>query len=553
MLPSGSASKRKLRLVIRIRLEIHESCFPLRDKTVFTEMATAPVEEGTELEAAASPSLGKRVFGDLRVETYGKISGAEMLVAADSLPFTCGNPSTELAKGLIHIYKDRSAASSPPQPMLCMLAIPSSLRCADLLNFVAPTNQCIQRIRILRDSSSTHYMALLYFESLASATDFYKTFHGTPFSSLEKQRCCVLVHVSKVETLSSSSKGNVFPPNGCTELPSCPVCLEKMDESIITTTILTALCNHSFHAECLTRWEDNTCPVCRYVQTPELVEDNSCAECGETEHLWICVVCGHVGCGRYTGGHAHNHFLQTHHTYTMELGSQRVWDYAGDNYVHRLVHNKTDGKLVEVPGTSDDIADTEKLDSLQLEYTYLLTSQLESQRHYFEGKVAQIETAAQEQLSLVEERLKTTVLECERLQSVATELQSDKKAVEKKNQQLQTRMHTLETELKEEIELNKCMSDNQRLWRDRIDMMEKKMDLTIKQKELEVKELQDQVRDVMFYLDAQKKVDGSEEKQELQEGHVIISQQNNPGMATAGAVSSTNTTGSGKKPRKKRK
>ena len=40
------------------------------------------------------------------------------------------------------------------------------------------------------------------------------------------------------------------------------------------------------------------------------------------------------------------------------------------------------------------------------------------------------------QLSLVEERLKTTVLECERLQSVATELQSDKKAVEKKNQQV---------------------------------------------------------------------------------------------------------------------
>ena len=27
-----------------------------------------------------------------------------------------------------------------------------------------------------------------------------------------------------------------------------------------------------------------------------------------------------------------------------------------DNYVHRLVHNKTDGKLVEVPGTSDDVS-----------------------------------------------------------------------------------------------------------------------------------------------------------------------------------------------------
>ena len=33
-------------------------------------------------------------------------------------------------------------------------------------------------------------------------------------------------------------------------------------------------------------------------------------------------------------------------------------------------------------------------------------------------------------------------------------------------------------------QLNKCMSDNQRLWRERVEMMEKKMDLTIKQKDL---------------------------------------------------------------------
>ncbi len=30
----------------------------------------------------------------------------------------------------------------------------------------------------------------------------------------------------------------------------------------------------------------------------------------------------------------------------MQLGSNRVWDYAGDNYVHRLIQNKTDGKMV---------------------------------------------------------------------------------------------------------------------------------------------------------------------------------------------------------------
>lgn len=39
----------------------------------------------------------------------------------------------------------------------------------------------------------------------------------------------------------------------------------------------------------------------------------------------------------------------------MNLGNNRVWDYVGDNFVHRLVQNKGDGKLVEgsSPGKLD--------------------------------------------------------------------------------------------------------------------------------------------------------------------------------------------------------
>ena len=54
----------------------------------------------------------------------------------------------------------------------------------------------------------------------------------------------------------------------------------------------------------------------------------------------------------------------------MQVGTQRVWDYIGgkdnlsslstnsystplDNYVHRLVQNKGDGKLIEVEGQTD--------------------------------------------------------------------------------------------------------------------------------------------------------------------------------------------------------
>lgn len=50
---------------------------------------------------------------------------------------------------------------------------------------------------------------------------------------------------------------------------------------------------------------------------------------------------------RYREGHAIKHWKETQHCYSLELETQRVWDYVGDNYVHRLIQSKTDGKLVE--------------------------------------------------------------------------------------------------------------------------------------------------------------------------------------------------------------
>ena len=41
--------------------------------------------------------------------------------------------------------------------------------------------------------------------------------------------------------------------------------------------------------------------------------------------------------------------------------------YFSDNYVHRLVQNKGDGKLVEVAGEGQALPSDQKIDSLQLE------------------------------------------------------------------------------------------------------------------------------------------------------------------------------------------
>lgn len=96
----------------------------------------------------------------------------------------------------------------------------------------------------------------------------------------------------------------------------------------------------------------------------------------------------------------------------MELETQRVWDYLGDAYVHRLIQNRTDGQLVELPSMKTggnpsenehngapskqqlgpdtaDIAAQEKLERMGEEFSHVLSSQLETQRSYYADKLAQ--------------------------------------------------------------------------------------------------------------------------------------------------------------------
>lgn len=59
----------------------------------------------------------------------------------------------------------------------------------------------------------------------------------------------------------------------------------------------------------------------------------------------------------YKEGHAVNHWKESQHCYSLDLETQRVWDYVGDGYVHRLIQSKTDGKLVELPAPCRDGSD----------------------------------------------------------------------------------------------------------------------------------------------------------------------------------------------------
>lgn len=81
----------------------------------------------------------------------------------------------------------------------------------------------------------------------------------------------VLAHFVHPTSPSSSSITDTPPPvetspfpedqevidalDGAVELPSCPVCLERLDSEI--SGLVTVQCDHRFHCQCLARWTDS--------------------------------------------------------------------------------------------------------------------------------------------------------------------------------------------------------------------------------------------------------------------------------------------------------
>lgn len=446
--------------------------------------------------------------------------------AAPKLPggihFLCGNPTVELTEGILHLYKEskRSSVHGDVQrsELICMVAVPAALTLHDLLQFTDQVYPGIEYIKIIRDQTPGNlYMTLVKFRSQKLADDFYNNYNGKPFNSIEPY-VCHLVYVAHVEFLKSSD-GASLPVSGLVELPQCPVCLERMDESV--DGILTILCNHSFHGYCLSKWGDSTCPVCRCCQTPEPAAESRCLSCGSLDSLWICLICGHVGCGRYVGGHANEHFRETAHTYAMQLSDRRVWDYVGDNYVHRLIQNKEDGKLVQFDDEAsmrrmqcDGVAcDDEKSEALVLEYTYLLTSQLESQRRYYEGRATRAEKEAQEREALLEARAARLAAELEQAQHDLEAARTGRTVLERRAARAEADAARLVSELKDEKQMGVGLQQNVHHWQEKANSLER-----------ELADVREQLRDVMFSLDASSALAGNSEvtADELRESKVEL-------------------------------
>ncbi|KAL4764035.1 putative RING and UBP finger domain protein [Aspergillus foveolatus] len=436
---------------------------------------------------------------------------------------------------------------------LCILAVPSYMSASDLLGFVGEaTMDDVSHFRMIRTARANRYMVLMKFRSGKKAREWQKEWNGKVFNSMEPETCHV-VFVKSVEiqgvdpdaqgskspgqqaslpttsvqrpgvsstspqpsTLAAaplSTKPLAPPTPSLIELPTCPVCLERMDE---TTGLLTIICQHVFHCTCLQKWKGSGCPVCRYTQDdfrktsqgfPFDDGNVECSVCHSDVNLWVCLICGNVGCGRYDGAHAFAHYSQTSHAFAMDLSTQRVWDYVGDAYVHRIIQSKTDGKLVELPAADNSALDPpdwtdavprEKLENMSVEYTHLLTSQLESQRAYFEGileravdKASQASTAAASAQEAADTATATLhSLEAQHLKltsEVIPSLERDKARAEKRAEKFETMARRMEREWREEKTMNESLmariehltSEVEALKASNLDLAEQNRDLT---------------------------------------------------------------------------
>ncbi|CAN4113024.1 unnamed protein product [Withania somnifera] len=407
-------------------------------------------------------------------------------------------------RGIAHLFRHLPSSTSTAtisNPIsrtntVFIVDVPSYLSSDDFLTFCGTHLADFSHVMFLKNDGIEHsYSVLINLINQLAADGFYCNFNGKRFKPTEAEVC----HIYFLQCVEYAESADIAstPPVGYTELPTCPVCLERLDQD--TSGIQSTLCDHSFQCSCVSKWTYLTCQVCRLCQQQD--DKPACSECGTVKNICVCLVCGFIGCGRYEKKHAIKHWTDAAHHYSLELETQQIWDYVGDKYVHRLNQSKGDSKLVTVNShcTSADGECTtcgrdedsslsgalfsSKVDSIVDEYNDLLASQLEIQRQHYESLLAEAKSGKESSISRAVE-----------------------KAVFSKMNELQAKIEMYTEETTSVAERNKVLLKKQELLKTKYRETEERERLLLKSKDDNILDLKEQIRDLKVFVEAQKKL-----------------------------------------------
>ncbi|XP_039166208.1 BRAP2 RING ZnF UBP domain-containing protein 1-like isoform X1 [Eucalyptus grandis] len=418
-------------------------------------------------------------------------------------------------RGMVHLFRTLSHAplSSPGarSTTLFVVAVPNYFSPDDFIRFCGPRVDDVSELRFIRnDGMEDRYSVLIELTDQKAADGFYCTFNGQNFSPAEVEVCHIL-YLHEVDYTESADVAST-PPSGFAELLSCPVCLERLDPD--TSGILSTHCDHSFHCSCGTKWTYLSCQVCRLCQQQDEVP--SCFICGTMENLWVCLICGFEGCGRYKDKHAISHWKNTQHCYSLDLRTQQICDYVGDTYVHRLNQSKADGKLLEMNsycespegdcgscGCSEDseisgVLFSSKIEAIHTNYIHLASTQLEAQRKHYESLMLEAKSRKEN-----------------------SKLEAIEKAVTSKIEDIHSKLGKLGDEKKAVAELNQTLIKSQDIMWRKVKEIEERKTLSLKSKDEQILDLEEQIRDLKVYIGAQKTLDKMNDEDGVKGGTLL--------------------------------
>jgi len=218
-----------------------------------------------------------------------------------------------------------------------------------------------------------------------------------------------------------------------------------------------------------------------------------------------------------------------------------VWDYSTEDYVHRLILNKVDGKLVPHEGNVDESyfnripvekGQLNKVEAIIIEYDILIHSQLETQEIYFEELKTKQENENELKVNELKDKCNEVIEENLELEKKIKENEAQKAIIKEKYEEF-------EKELKEKekitSKLRKMKQIREKYQQNLHEKIEKTGKLYQKNqedlKDLEennqqkIKDLEEEVNQLMMTIEKSQMLLSSEPS-EIQDSEIIIKNPN---------------------------
>jgi BRCA1-associated protein len=146
-----------------------------------------------------------------------------------------------------------------------------------------------------------------------------------------------------------------------------------------------------------------------------------------------------------------------------------------------------------------------KLDAIASEYDLLLTSQLESQRKYFETLLQTAHARNEGTISRDDEETRNAAVLARAMQE-AKDARRELKSAQKANAAHMAKIEQLSNEVAHLTLLSDSLTENVTAYKSEIEQMEKRKRIELGLKDTRIRELEEANRDLMLFLDASNKL-----------------------------------------------